>query len=110
MFPFLQLVRSPPEGGENAVCPVIGGHIKTTKHFRGSDGFRVHPPLLVRDSDVCHGLHEDVDALGLASASGAKNHEAVPHCLSLIQLNQFQSPRRMVDEACVPHLLVDGSF
>ena len=50
----LGFVCASPESGEDAVCPIVGGHVETTEHLGGRDGFRVHPHLLVGLATVCH--------------------------------------------------------
>lgn len=49
--------RFPPQRGEDAICPVVGGHVQRAEHLRGGDGFGVHPHLFVGGAAVCHGLH-----------------------------------------------------
>ena len=108
MISFLDLVRASPECGENTISPVIGGHIQPAKHLRGGDGLWVHPHLTVGDPDVCHGLHEDLDALCLPRACRAEDHETVAHGLRLVELDEFEYPRGVVNESGSIHLLVDG--
>ena len=93
-----------PEGGEDAISPVVGGHVQATKHLWGSDGLGVHAHLLVRNSALSHGLHEGVDAARLASTGGPQCHHAVAHVLGLVQLNQLQHPWGVVDQASFCHL------
>lgn len=38
----------PPKSGKDSISPVIGCHIKSTKHLRCSYSFRVHTHLFVR--------------------------------------------------------------
>jgi len=62
----LRLVCSSPERREDAVCPVVGGDVETTKHLRRRDRFGVHVHLLVRLCAGCERLHQHADALRLA--------------------------------------------
>ena len=45
-----------PESGEDAVGPVVGRDVESTKHLRRCDGLRVHSELLVRLTAVRHRL------------------------------------------------------
>ena len=100
----LLLVRAPPERREDAVRPVVGGDVEPAEHLRGGDRLRVHPHLLVRLPAVRQRLHHHVDALGLAGAARAERHHAVPDVLRLVQLDQLQRPRRVVDQPHLGHL------
>ena len=101
----LCLMRSSPESRENAVCPIIGRDVKSTKHLWGSDGLGVHAHLLVRLPALCHCLHEHVDTLGLSGAARTERHHAVSDGLCLVQLDQLEDPRRVEDEAKLCHLV-----
>ena len=70
------------------------------------DSLGVHSHLLVSCPAVCHGLHEHINAAGLPRSTGSQHHHAVPHPLSLIQLNQLQGPRGMVDQVGIVDLKV----
>ena len=59
---------------------------------------------------VGHGLHEHVDAAGLAGTAGSEGHHAVSDPLRLVQLDEFQRPRGMVDELGRLHLRLDGTL
>ena len=100
----LGLERLPPERREDAVRPVVGGHVKSAEHLRRGDGFGVHAHLLVGRAALGHGLHQHLDALGLAGATGPQRHHAVTHALRLIQLDQLQDPRRVVDQPRLRYL------
>ena len=62
----LRLQRLPPQSGEDPICPIIGGHIKFTKHLRSGDSFWIHPELAMSCAAIAHGLHQNVYAFGLA--------------------------------------------
>lgn len=64
----------PPQGGEDAVSPVVGGHVQRAEHLRGRDGLGVHPHLSVWRAALCHGLHQRVDAGGFPGAAGTQRH------------------------------------
>lgn len=66
----------PPQGGENAIRPVVGGHIQGAEHLRGCDGFRVHPQLPMGGPTLRHGLHQRVDARRLPSTARTQRHHA----------------------------------
>ena len=82
----LSLQRLAPERGEDAVRPVVGGHVQSAKHLWGRDGLWVHPHLAVGLAAVRHGLHEHVNAAGLAGTRRTEGHHAVPYSLGLKQL------------------------
>jgi len=46
-----------PQGREDAVRPVVGSNVQSTKHLWGSDGLGVHPHLTMWLPTVSHGLH-----------------------------------------------------
>jgi len=64
----------PPQGGEDAVRPVVGGDVQRAEHLRGRDGFGVHPHLPVGGTTFRHGLHQRVDAGCLPGAAGTQRH------------------------------------
>jgi len=68
LLTFLGLESSSPQCREDAVSPVVGGNVQTTKHLRCSDRLRVHPHLFVRSAAVCHGLHQQVNNASLSGA------------------------------------------
>lgn len=100
----LGFVSSAPERGEDAISPVIGGHIQPSKHLRCSNSLGVHAHLLMGCTTVCHGLHQCVNAACFSSSRWAQGHHAMAHTLCLIQLNQLQHPWGMVDQSCLSHL------
>lgn len=51
---FLRFERLPPERGEDAVRPVVGGHVQPPEHLRGRDSFRVHAHLPVEPQGHWH--------------------------------------------------------
>ena len=89
---------SSPECREDAVSPVVGGNIKTTEHLWSCDRLRVHPHLSVRLATVSHCLHQHSDTLCLAGSRRTEDHHAVTDSLSLVELDQLQHPRRMMDQ------------
>lgn len=94
----------PPQCGEDTVCPVIGGHIKSPKHLWGSDSLRVHSHLLVNFAAVCHRLHQGMDTAGLSRPTGPQGHHSVTHILSFVQLDQLQHPWVVVNQVSEFHL------
>jgi hypothetical protein len=71
-------------------------------YLTGRDGFGIHPHFLVRVPKFADRPHEDVDTGGLAGPAGSQGHHSVSDTLSFEKLNNFQIPRRMVDQI---HLL-----
>lgn len=82
----LGLESFPPQSGEDAVGPVVGGDVQRAEHLRGRDGFRIHPHLPVRSAAVRHGLHQRVDARRLPSAARTQRHHT---CRSRGQLHSL---------------------
>ena len=64
----------------------------------------------MRLSDDRQRLHEHVNAASLSGTARPENHDAVAHPLRLVQLDQLDRPRRMVDELDFVNLFCDGSF
>ena len=62
----------------------------------------------MRRATLARGTHQHRDALGLAGASGPRGHEAVVHALGLVELDELEGPGRVVDEAGLQHLRIDG--
>lgn len=77
---------APPQSGEDAICPVIGGHIQSPKHLRGCDCLWVHPHLPVGLPTVCHGFHQHVDTCGFTRPAWPQGHHSVTYTLGLKQL------------------------
>ena len=104
-YPYLfGFVRPAPQSGEDAISPVVGGHIQATKHLGSSNGLGVHAHLLVWSSTLGHGFHQGVDAACLASTRGPQCHHAMAHILGLIQLDQLQHPGCVVNQTSFSHL------
>lgn len=47
-------------------------------------------------------------ACGLSSSSWSQRHNSVTYALSLIQLNEFEDPGRVVNESCFLNLVLNG--
>ena len=84
---FLDSSGTSPQCGEDAISPVVGGHVQATKHLGCCDGLGVHTPFLVGLATVRHGLHQHVDTASLACTGGTESHHAVAHTLGLKQLH-----------------------
>ena len=119
MIPFvvlylLRFQRSTPQGGKDAVGPIVRRHIQSTEHLRSRDGFRIHTHFTMRCPTFRHCLHQHAeeeryrhvsssvrllpDAFRFSSTTGPQCHHAVTHTLCFVELNQFQNPRRVMNE------------
>ena len=51
----------------------------------------------MRSSTFGHSFHQDVDAFGFPSTTGAKGHHTMTDTLGLIELDELEDPGIMVD-------------
>ena len=105
LLPFHAL---PPECGEDAIAPVVGGNVQPPEHLSGSDRLWIQPHLLVWLPCQGHPLHQQGDARGLASPTGSQDHDPVTHTLCLKQLDELDGPWRVVDQVLLRDLVLDG--
>ena len=105
----LQVLGALVGGVARVVVPLPQHQPRRQVHgLGGGDGLGVHPHLAVRRATLAHGTHQHRDALGLAGTGGPQGHEAVAHALGLVELDELEGPWRVVDEAGLPHLRIDG--
>ena len=86
MLAFLCAERASPQGGEDAVGPVVGGHVQPAEHLGGRDGLGVHAHLAVGLAAVGEGFHQCVDAACLSRARRSQRHHTMTYTLRLVQL------------------------
>jgi hypothetical protein len=72
-----------PQHRENAVRPVAGGGVHAAKHLRRGDGLGVHAPDDVLGAQLCQSASQHLHDGRLAAATGAHQHDAVAHLLSV---------------------------
>ena len=64
----------------------------------------------MRLADDREGLHEHVDAGRLPGPAGPEDHDPVPDSLGLVELDQLDGPRRVIDQLGLLDLLGDGGL
>mmetsp|Transcript_53887 Transcript_53887/g.129836 ORF Transcript_53887/g.129836 Transcript_53887/m.129836 type:complete len:642 (-) Transcript_53887:378-2303(-) len=109
----LAVVELLPHGGEDSLRPLAGQRVSLTVHLFGTDGLRVEARLLVDDVLDCRERRlQNFNDAGLATAGGARKHDAVAHQRRLVQLHNLEHPRCVVNQAGILNsdldLLFDG--
>jgi len=68
----------------------------------------IEPHFFVRLSNNSQCLHEHVNASCFSGSARPEHHDSVTNSLSLVQLDQLNCPRRMIDKIGFFDLLRDG--